>query len=459
MSNVMRPRLHRRRLVLAVAGLSALAASTTLAGLGGGLRSAVGGVSIDAGGVVRIATAEERLQMADSIRRHVDAPPAEAARSTARRVISLAGLQRAFDEQTTDGGLDDTVVHLAGLQRIDDIVIDESNNDILLVGPAGAWEVRDDGAVVSVDTGHSAMRLIDLVAALASVEQARQGGITCSIEPTAEGRRKLQALLRRTKLRPGQSPTTIEPAMRTAYGPQMIHINGVPHDSRIARTMVAADFEMKRIAMGLADSPVASLPSYLAMARNTAHASNANPRWWMATDYGPVAHDQNRTAYRITGDRVRTMTETDLIGRDGDVRGDDKADPVAQAWANRMTDTYDELAVAMPVFADLENVMDATVAATLIVQEDLEGRSGLSLDPIRNAAGLEPTRYAAPQSVDPQCSFIRGRKGWVVTASGGVDISGFEVVSNQIEDPAVAEKAEAILASRPADAAWFWDAD
>ena len=49
--------------------------------------------------------------------------------------------------------------------------------------------------------------------------------------------------------------------------------------------MVAADYEMKRVAMGLAPSQVNGLNSYLEMSKNSAHASNQNPRWWMACDY------------------------------------------------------------------------------------------------------------------------------------------------------------------------------
>ena len=41
--------------------------------------------------------------------------------------------------------------------------------------------------------------------------------------------------------------------------------------------------------------------------------------------------------------------------------------------------------------------------------------------------------YTVPKAVAPQCSFIRGRSGWVVTASGGVDI---EQVASLIEGQA-----------------------
>ena len=64
--------------------------------------------------------------------------------------------------------------------------------------------MREDGFVVGKISGQATMRLEDLIVALRSVENARQNGITCSIEPTDEGRLRLQQLLRRIKLRPGQ---------------------------------------------------------------------------------------------------------------------------------------------------------------------------------------------------------------------------------------------------------------
>jgi hypothetical protein len=84
--------------------------------------------------------------------------------------------------------------------------------------------------------------------------------------------------------------------MRQAFGPQMIKLHGLPTDSRFARVMVAADFEMKRLAMNLTDSPVAGLPSYLELARNESQSAATNPRWWMASDYDALTRSEDRRA-------------------------------------------------------------------------------------------------------------------------------------------------------------------
>lgn len=451
--------LRLTAILVATLAVASVVSLPSIAGLSTGIRGgAVGGVMIAPSGSVRTATAEERRELAAIIADHVSEIEGDLAQVAETRVLSLSKLSAAIrDVAQGKQPLTDELIYLAGLQRIDFVLVDREGKDVCIAGPAEPWRVSDDGSVVGKISGQSPIRLIDLMMAFATLEDARDGGISCSIEPTAQGRRKLQVLLRNVKLRPGQNPASLEPAMREAFGPQMILVDGVPTDSRIARTMVAADFEMKRIAMGLSPSPVADLPSYLEMAKNTAHGAGQNPRWWMACDYDAVAHDDDRTTWQLAGRRVKTMTDQDMVKGDGSVVAGGKVDKIAQAWADKMNDHFEELAVAIPVFADLENVMDVAVAATLISQEGLAAGVGLDLATLSNPQGsLEPVSYPAPQSVDPQCSFIRGRAGWVVTASGGVDISGFAVVENQTADPSLDGKATQLLVA--ATDRWWWDA-
>ena len=64
----------------------------------------------------------------------------------------------------------------------------------ILAGPAEGWKVGPNGAVVGVETGQPILLLDDLLVALRSIENTRSSGITCSIDPTAEGLARLQAL-------------------------------------------------------------------------------------------------------------------------------------------------------------------------------------------------------------------------------------------------------------------------
>ena len=245
--------------------------------------------------------------------------------------------------------------------------------------------------------------------------------------------------------------------MREAFGPQTIQLTGVPTDSRFARTMVAADYEMKRVAMGLTPSQVNGLDSYLQMSKNSAHASNQNPRWWMACDYDALGKSEDGLAWKLSGQGVKTMTEIDAISGDGTASQTGKKDKLAQAWADAMTEKYSELSQRMPIFSDLQNIMDMTIVATLISQEGLAQKANLDLALLTaESDDLPLASFNTPKAVEPQCSFIRGRGGkWVVTASGGVDINGFEVVENQQTDENLASVCSTALAATGEN--WWWD--
>lgn len=448
------------RIVLAVACLAAWVPTSAHAQFGGGFQRNVGGVMVDAEGVLRSATLDQRQADLALLRQRVGRPVGEIAEAAPMRMISLAKLQQAIEEHTVGGKpLSDEIRYLAGLQRIEFVFVYPERNDIVLAGPAEPWVVREDAVVVGVNSGRPVIQLDDLLVAFRSVETARTEGITCSIEPTPEGRKQLENLLKRVSLRPGQNPASLEPAMRQAFGPQLIKLTGVPETSRYARTLVAADYQMKRLGMGLEEAPVTGLPSYLVLARTQRHSAQSNPRWWMACNYDALSHDEGKLAWRISGQGVKTLAETDLVLADGRLQKDQKTDKNATQWAEMMTDRFQDLAKAQAVFGELRNCFDLSVVATLIVQEQLAQRADCDLSllfgrSIAPELEAELVSLPTPRFVDPQCSFIRGSTGWIVTASGGVDVNAFEVVESQQLDPELAQSRDRALT--PSDR-WWWN--
>jgi hypothetical protein len=444
--------------LLPLLGALSLLASLPLAwaGVGIGFRQpAVGGISVDAEGVVRAATPTDRTELLRQLRERIAAPAGELGEAAELRMVSLRGLQEALAEQVSSGHpLPEEMQYLAGLQRIEYVFVYPERGDIVLAGPAEPWQVRGDASVVGAHSGRPVLLLDDLMTALRSVETARQGGITCSIEPTAEGRQRFRRLI--ATLAPGQDPRPHEAILSEAFGPQIIKLNGVPTDSHYARILVAADYQMKRIAMALEPSPVPGLPSYLSLAGNRRRAANENPRWWMACNYDALQRTEDRLAWHLTGQGVKTLTENDLIAADGSVTESGRAEPMAQRWAELMTEQYEKLAATSSVFGDLRNVFDLTVVATLITQERLDELAGCDLGLLRGEGPAVPqSQYDAPVAVDAHCSFLRVGRSWVVTASGGIDVNAFEVVENQqvsAEIEAPHRRAAAAAKDR-----WWWN--
>jgi len=419
----------------------------------------VGGISIDAEGVLRQADPASKKMVLNELRKDIQQAPAALLAPNGMRMVSLRGLQNAIrDAQKNNlGQLPEEVRFLAGLQRIQYVLVYPEEKDIVLAGPGEGWRVADNGHVVGITTGRPVLQLDHLLTALRTVDAAQEVGITCSIDPTEQGTKQLQALLDRYReANISVNPVAMEPAMKEAFGPQQIRFTGVPETSHFARVMLAADYKMKRIAMKLDRSPVKGLPSYVDMIKGRSVRADVNPRWWLACDYEPLARSEDGLAWEIRGGGVKAMTENEIVQADGSVKQAGTVDPMAQKWADLLTERYDSLSRQDPVFGELRNIMDMCIVAALVRQQDMLETAELDLATLVGADGnsLEVDVWHTPKQVAPQCSFLRTRSGWVITASGGVDVDSWNTAHKSVVDPAVKEAR--IKGAHPAQQTSFW---
>ncbi|QDV26109.1 DUF1598 domain-containing protein [Aureliella helgolandensis] len=418
----------------------------------------VGGVSIDAEGVVQAASVEQRGGILQQLRKTVGVPTDGMEAKTELRMISLTKLQAEIQKAMTAGQpLPDEVLYLAGLQRVQYVFVYPEQQDIVLAGPAEGWVVRQDATVVGATTGRPVLQLEDLLVALRTTEASRQHPISVSIEPTAEGQQRLTALLRQVRPGPGFNPAAIEPAMREAFGPQQVKLTTVASNSRMAQTLVAADYEMKRLAMNLEPAPVTGMPSYMTMIRNTGKPEGNQPRWWMACDYDAIAHSEDMLAWKISGLGIKAMTEDEYVDTLGNRTGTGKANKVAQRWADLFTAKFEELCGFNAAFGDLRNVMDLNIVATVIAGHQLEQLAGCDLSLLVGSDNsLETPQWHTPKTISPECSFVRGQAGWTVSASGGVDINPWKIVS-QKSAASDAVKSVRTQAEATDNSKWWWN--
>jgi len=394
--------------------------------------SSVGGVSINVEGVVGPPSDGARRLFLEQLRRDVKSPDGALKAPVELRMVSLRGLEAACEDAIKNnmGQLPDEVKFLAGLQRIQYVFVYPEENDIVLAGPGEGWRVSDDATVVGITTGRPVLHLDDFLVALRTVHEARRGGISVSIDPTAEGNRNLQELFDSQRGRPLNPTPQFEAAVKQAFGPQMVTLTGVPETSHFARVLVAADYRMKRLAMNLEKSPVRGFGSYLDMIKTSRVAGDVNPRWWMACNYDPMAASEDKLAWELRGPGVKVMTEDEFVTEDGTVAATGRTSAAAKRWADNMTSKYDELSAADPVFGELRNLMDMCVVAALIEKERLGEVAGCSLPLLIGASselGLE--EWNAAKKISPEVSFLRTRNAWIVTASGGVQIESWQVAS------------------------------
>ena len=416
----------------------------------------VGGVSVDADKVVRGEYRSLPATDQQRVREALTKADADIKSEASMRMISLRGLEAAISGATKSGKpLPADVQYMAGLQRLEYVILSPDTNDIILAGPGEGWTLNEEGNVVGIKSGMPVLHLQDFMVAMRSVDSARQGrGVSVSIDPTQKGVQAVQQIFdRMARNRTSFVNASLKNEIADACGDQTVTLTGVPRDSHFSRVLLTADYKMKRLAMGLDESPIRKLPSMMSqIARKKIKLNKREiPRMWMECDYEPVAKSSDNNIWKISGKGVRVQTETELAAANGQRSGSGKKLKVAEDWAENMTKQYDALSAKEPVFRDLRNVMDMSVVAAIIRNEGLTKQVGLSLPMIGDE--LETPSYTVPEKIPSQVS-VAG--AYAVQVSGGVLLDSWGAARNTVESKELGEVAT-VAKVATADR-WWWNA-
>jgi hypothetical protein len=447
MSCYLQKNLQRLAATVALAALFTVT-QTARAQFGFGIQRSVGGVNIDADGVISNPQVGELKELQAAWQKGLEQVPADLQKWTDLRFVSLKQIEtEVATARAANKPIPEAVLFVAGLQRVKYVLIYPEQKDIVLAGPAEGWKVDSQGSVVGATSGRPVLTLDDLAVAIRVAESANANGISCSIDPTPEGIQRMQQISGQLSARNG--PQGAARQMEEAVGQQTITVTGVPATSHFARTIVAADFRMKRLAMNFEPAPVDGMPSFLTLLRGRT-ANNMMPRWWLAPNYEPLQRDADGLAWELKGQGVKCMTEQDFMDHEGKKQHSGKSDPTAQKWADSFTEKFEDLAREDSSFGQLRNVMDLAVIGALLTKERLIERSGLQMP---NIAGDMPVaEFPAPRAVPSQASFVKAGRNWVLSVSGGIQIFPWQVADRtEVSDKLAAAKTE-----KPAGNSWYW---
>lgn len=405
--------------IVLAAGCLAGAIPVVTAGLIATRSVGVGGVAIDAKGMVALPQVSAQRALQEARQRALTPIAGDLMQPATLRKISLKRLDKALREHRTHrlDPLPDDIEFLAGLQRIQYVFVYPEQHDVVLAGPAEGWRVDRLGNVVGKTSGRPVLLLDDLLVALRTAKASPNSPMTCSIDPTPEGIQQVRSLVRR--LRGIGNPRETASRIEEALGPQVVTVRGVGPTTHFARVMVAADYRMKRLAMNLDKPPIPGLPSYLQLV-GASRGGMQMPRWWLAPKYEPLRTDPDGLSWEIPTGSIECLTEEDIALDDGSRRHTGKAAAPARRWAQNMTARYEELAQADSAFGLLRGIVDLALVGALVEKEGLLERAGAALPYLMGEEQV--SAYYAPRQVATQASLIRKGRQWVVSASGGVEI-------------------------------------
>jgi hypothetical protein len=322
------------------------------------------------GGLADLRTLAARMGDNDQVRR-----------ASPLRKVSLTRLERQVQLRLAMGQpLPDEMKLLAGLERIQYVLVYPEQGEIVLAGPAGDWTTDREGRIVGQASGRPVLRLDDLVVVLRQMMSRPDAVFGCSITPTQESLARAKTFVAesaKTPLKPGAAARNAWlKQLREQLGQQVIDVYGIDPQTRVGRVLVEADYRMKLVGIGLEDG-VLGVRSYLSSV--DVPKGNAPPpldvlRWWFTLNYDAVRATSQHDAFEIRGQGVKVLSENELLTALGQQVHTGQSQPLNQQFAEDFTKHFAELAAKYPIYAELQNIFDLALVAALVRAEGLADR-------------------------------------------------------------------------------------
>lgn len=385
------------------------------------------GIEIDATGVLRMRLFQDptgqltRQRLAET-QAHLD--PVLVRPSNLRK-ISLNRLESALAKALADTGtIPADMRYLAGMTRLKNVFFFPNTNDIVIAGPAEGYFEDISGRVVGLSSGQSVLELEDLIVALRSFPPFGNPTpvISCSIDPTQEGLQRMQQFLARVvgNLRPTEA-NQLAVGLRQQLGLQTVTIGGVAPTTHFAQVLVEADYRMKLIGIGLENPPV-EIKSYVARANPSQVAHNAMQRWYFVPHYNRIRVSDDGLAMELVGGGVELVDEDQIVTADGNRNVSSQVNRASRAFVNEFTKQFDKLAKRSPVFAQLRNLIDMSIVAAFVQNEDYYGKADWAMRFLGNESLFSVETHQAPTQVESAVNVVWKGSRLMTPIGGGVNI-------------------------------------
>lgn len=386
---------------------------------------AYAGIAIDANHVLSVKTYQEPSLQALRMRQMTAAKqlPKDLREYTPARAVSLTRLEREI--ASSNGVLSEEIRYMAGLQKIDHVLVYPETGDVVLVGPAEGWYKDITGRVVGLTTGRPVLRLEDMVAAMRvyAPKSRETKVIGCSIDPTQEGLAQMQQFLHRVgrTARPGDTMAIVN-GLRESLGLQVVRIDGVAPETHFAQVLVEADYRMKLMGIGLERIPVKGMKSFVATASPSQVSRNALFRWYFVPEYECVRMSPDQLAISLEGQGVKLVGADEMVSRDGSRQNASSGDRASRAFTEGFTQNYEKIASATPVYAELRNLIDMSVVAAYLQETDVYGKLDWELVYFGSEERFPIETYRAPTHVASAVNAIWKGRTLMTPIGGGVEI-------------------------------------
>lgn len=433
-------------------------------GGGGGGGAGAAGVIVNATGVLQFKVFEDPNN-ALLFRRRAEAQqrlPGNLAQGAQMRLVSLNRLEAAVAERAKNGqGPTDEMKYLAGLTRAQYVFFYPDTNDIVIAGPAEGFMADPSGRMIGLNSGRAVLELQDLVVALRSFPpQGRPTQIIgCSIDATQQGLANLQKYFAGFRgAMPAGGEARIAENARQALGLQEVTIRGVSSKTHFAQVLVEADYRMKLIGIGLERPPV-RISSYPSLA--TGQSANSMQRWFFVPNYECVRVTDDELALELVGEGVELVGEDEVVQADGSRVAGGGQNKASKVFCEQFTANYPQLAQRSPVYAQMRNLIDMSVLAAFIQQQDFYGKCKWKMDHFGDEKKFAVETYETPKQVETACTVFKKGNKTSFPIGGGVHIETTKALEpeNRLKDEGgkLQGLRGKVTTTKLADNQWWWE--
>lgn len=369
-------------------------------------------------------------------------PPTTIA-ATPQRAISL----RKVSDALTSGR--STV--LEKLTRLDGYIVDRTNRDIILWG----LDEPDQPSLFAEDF------VVALRAAHGRYGVVRNGVNTIttpliSIDPVPEIFPRISAVNLRTS--DGQ-----EKFRQICATPQPVRIEGMPRNTRVAKTLVDADYRMKMVGQGAVSLPIrAGFPSHWevrvqkwkeAVDRNR-RVEGWHTRFWFQA--GQFSHQASQDGDTVFLDRAQViLNDEDQSVSDSKLIASGRSDPITRAWVCAWSARMEDVYKAEPIWREMYNIFRHFAVARIMRDLGAIEQAGFDADVL--LGGYEVPNVPLATSLPGLGRFEQylppgagaGAQAATNFVCGGVAVGFARPVERTLMVAETANSARNVLASRP----------
>jgi len=373
--------------------------------------------------------------------------------------MSLAGYFREINLILQAGEtIPDGLEKLNGLSWLAGYVVDQTNNDIVLIGKN--------------ESSRPGYHAEDLIVNLQNVFDSATAPY-CSLDPIPENILRLNQCL---NTKTGNFKTTVK-SCREAIGGQKVVVGGVPRNSRPAKIMIYADYDMKKLSQGLIKD--AGIQSCIDFSVQDSARRNNNPelgssmsRFWFHIKESSMLNNypnfvENNGFVFINECPVVVLTEKQISDEKGNL-SDNKQDEdkSAEAFAKEMSGKFSELTKKYEVFAELENMFRLQACLRALKASESIKEAGIDLyrlsafrlkqednDLPETLPGLVNYKIFEKITTTNEGKFIQSH---LFLVAGGVSQEMKVKASNLFNDLSLSQMKSAVLQAKPKKETIFW---